>query len=339
MVHTLRSSRAVTKVGFALAASAALAGACCVHRAASQEIPPDDWAERVRAGWVGKLAAGSGALPTEMWHKDNIREKYGELQAPPQEPTPRGPLDDTTLALLGWQAAREHGPDFTSADIAAEWVEHLPDAELQGGGFGREFLDVLRRLRQGETPPVQTSSPRAEWIAAQMRAEIWGMLAPGDAARAADYAERDASVFNTGNGVYAAQFVAVMASQLMVDPDISSAIKSARAHVPDDSDLAGVIDDVLAWHAEAPGDWEAAWDRFVDAYRDRGIEQQFATWNDEWLVETGGWPEAEMLTEYLGERTVLRSHPFSETEPARLTTVVAVPATGGELRLRVNCNV
>jgi hypothetical protein len=99
-----------------------------------------------------------------------------------------------------------------------------------------------------------------------------------------------------------------------------------------------VIDDVIAWHAEAPDDWEAAWDRFVDAYRDRGIEQDFAAWNDQWLVETGGWPEAEVLAEYLGERTVLRSHPFSETEPARLATVVAVPATGGQLRLRVTCN-
>jgi ADP-ribosylglycohydrolase len=228
MATTLRSSRIVAKVGLAVAAGALLAGACCLYRTASQEIPPDEWAERVRAGWVGKLAAGSGALPTEMWDKGQIRRKYGELSTPPQTPTPRGPLDDTTLAFLGWQAAREHGPGFTSADIAANWVEHLPDAELQGGGFGREFLDVLKRLRQGEAPPVKTGTARAEWIAAQMRAEIWGMLAPGDAARAADYAERDASIFNTGNGVYAAQFVAVMASRLMVDPDLSSAIQAPR---------------------------------------------------------------------------------------------------------------
>jgi hypothetical protein len=30
---------------------------------------------------------------------------------------------------------------------------------------------------------------------------IWGMLAPGDPTGAADYAARDANVFNIGNGV------------------------------------------------------------------------------------------------------------------------------------------
>jgi hypothetical protein len=167
--HGYRTSFAqhVTQGGLALAASAALAGAYCTHMTLSQGVPPADWSERIRAGWVGKLAGGPGALPTEMWHKDQIRRKYGELSAPPQTPAARGPLGDKTLAVLGWQAVREHGPSFTSADIAAEWVEHLPETELQGGGFGREFLEVLRRLRQGEAPrtkatPVSTQAePRA----------------------------------------------------------------------------------------------------------------------------------------------------------------------------------
>ena len=153
-----------------------------------------------------------------MWPKERVQEKFGVLDAPPQTPTSRGPLDDTTLSLLGWHAVQEHGAGFTSADIAREWVDHLTDADLKGGGFGKEFLSVLGRLRSGARPPVPADPVRAEWITAQMRAEIWGMLAPGDPARAADYASRDASVFTIGNGVYAARFVAALASQLMVDP-------------------------------------------------------------------------------------------------------------------------
>ena len=38
-------------------------------------------------------------------------------------------------------------------------------------------------------------------------------------------------VFTVGNGVYAAQFVAALASQLMVDPDIPRAIEIARGQV------------------------------------------------------------------------------------------------------------
>lgn len=61
-------------------------------------------------------------------------------------------------------------------------------------------------------------------------------------------------------------------------------------------------------------------------------------WSPDWLVETSGWPQAEVLQEYLGEKSVLRTHPFSPTEPAVLTTQVTVPASGGSLKLRVTCN-
>jgi ADP-ribosylglycohydrolase len=301
-------------------------------------LDPEQWTAKIHAGWVGKVAAGSGALATEMWPKERIQKTFGVLNAPPKPPTSRGPLDDTTLAFLGWHAAREHGPNFTVGHIAQEWVDHLTDADLQGGGFGKEFLDALTQLRRGVPPPIRSGSPRAEWIAAQMRAEIWGMLAPGDPARAADYAARDANVFNIGNGVYAAQFVAAMASHLMTDPNLSKAIAVARQQVPADAVLARLIDDVIRWHQEEPNDWEKTWQRFVDAYRDRVLEQQFAAWSPDWLVETSGWPEAEVLAAYRGRSNVLRSHPFSDNEPACLTTELTVPAGGASLKLAVTCN-
>jgi ADP-ribosylglycohydrolase len=303
-----------------------------------QALDIEQWTAKIHAGWVGKVSAGSGALTTEMWPKERIRQAFGVLDAPPKPPTPRGPLDDTTLAFLGWHAAREHGPDFTTSHIAQELVDHLTDADLQGGGFGKEFLDALARLRRGERPPIVSGSPRAEWIAAQMRAEIWGMLAPGDPARAADYAARDAKIFNIGNGIYAAQFVAVLASQLMTDPNVPRAIAIARQYVPADAILARLIDDVIRWHREEPNDWEKTWQSFVDLYRDRSLEAQFAAWSPDWLVETGGWPEAEVLAEYRGRKGVLRSHPFSDTEPACLTTEMAVPPSGGSLTLEATCN-
>ncbi len=311
---------------------------CQSLRAAQPALDLEQWRAKIHAGWVGKVSAGSGALVTEMWPKERIQQTYGVLIAPPKAPTPRGPLDDTTLAFLGWHAARAHGPSFTLSDIAQEWVDHLTVADLQGGGFGKEFFDALTQLRAGRQPPIISGSPRAEWIAAQMRAEIWGMLAPGDSARAADYAARDASIFNIGNGVYAAQFVAALASQLMTDPNLSNAIATAREYVPADAVLARLIDDVIRWHQEEPNDWEKTWQSFVDAYRDRSLEARFAAWSPDWLVETGGWPEAEVLAVYRGRNNVLRSHPFSDNEPARLTTEVTVPTGGGSLKLAVTCN-
>jgi ADP-ribosylglycohydrolase len=309
-----------------------------ISAAAPTGLSGEQWAAKIHAGWLGKVAAGSGALPTEMWQKENIRKKYGILTAPPQKPTPRGPLDDTTLAFLGWRTAREKGKGFTTVDIAREWADHLTDSDLKGGGFGREFIESLHRIRKGEQPPFADTSPRGEWIAAQMRAEIWGMLAPGDPVKAAEYAARDAGVFNRGNGIYAAQFVAATAGMLMVDPDIPRSITAGLNVIPKDCTLAGMIRQVVQWHRKQPDDWERTWEAFVDTYRDRSFEHRLEAWSPDWLVETGGWPEAEIIPEYQGGKNILRTHPFSETEPALLSTNVTVPRSGGKLILRVTCN-
>jgi len=322
---------------------AVLPVAGCVPRCQGQGVPTtklgaEEWAAKIHAGWVGKVSAGSGALPTERWTKEQIRAQYGELSTPPQTPTARGPLDDTTLAFLGWCAVREHGANVSSADIAKQWADHLAEADLKGGGYGQEFLEVLSRLRKGERPPIHTGSSRDEWIAAQMRAEIWGMLAPGEPELAAELARRDAVIFNVGNGVYAAQFVAVLAGQLMVDPHLPRAVDTALGLIPADSVLARVVGDTLRWHAGYPKDWEATWQSFVEKYRDRSLEKAFAAWSPGWLVETSGWPEAEVLSVYRGRKSVLRTHPFGATEPATLTTEVNVPPSGGTLKVSVNCN-
>ena len=89
---------------------------------------------------------------------------------------------------------------------------------------------------------------------------------------------------------------------------------------------------MIRWHQETPSDWEKTWQRFVDTYRDRSLERHFAAWSPDWLVETGGWPEAEVLAEYRGRRNVLRSHPFNDNEPACLTTELAVPQAGASPR-------
>lgn len=334
---TQRKTRlqALAAVAIALGLGAARAAA---PAATAPSLERDAWVAKVQAGWLGKVAAGSGALPAEGMDRAQVAHKFGVVTAPLKPPTPRGPLDDTTLALLGWVTLRDHGAGFTTAQVAQEWVAHLTDPDLKGGGFGRETIDSLHRLRQGDAPPIRTGSVNMEGIAGQMRAEIWGLLAPGDPVLAADLAARDAGVFNTGNGVFAARFVAALTSSLMVDPDIGKAIETAQAQMPGDGVLARMTRDVVGWHRQYPEDWGRTWDLFTEAYRDRALEADLRAWSPDWLVETGGWPEAEVLPDCLGEARVLRTHPFAETEPARLTTEVAVPASGGSLRLKVTCN-
>jgi hypothetical protein len=59
-------------------------GNCRPLQAAQPALDPDQWTARIHAGWVGKVAAGSGTLATEMWPKERIQQTYGVLNAPPK---------------------------------------------------------------------------------------------------------------------------------------------------------------------------------------------------------------------------------------------------------------
>ena len=219
----------------------------------------------LEGAWAGKISAGSGALATEGWSRSRIEREYGELSTPPKIPDAFGPLDDTTLMFLSLITAEEKGSQFTSEDIARNWVKYITDTK--GGGFGGLFKEGLERLRQGIMPP--DTAPRFDdWISAQMRAEIWGMLAPGRLELTAEFARRDAVILNAENGVYAAQYTAAMMSQIMMDGDIGGAIKAAFSAIPGDCAVAQLVRDIIRWNDEYPDDWRKAWDLMVQGYAD-----------------------------------------------------------------------
>ena len=213
--------------------------------------------------WTGKISAGSGALATEGWSRTRIEKEYGELFGPPRIPDAFGPLDDTTLMFLSLVTAEEKGSRFTSEDIARNWVKYITDTK--DGGFGGLFKEGLERLRKGIMPP--DTAPRFDdWISAQMRAEIWGMLAPGQLKLTAEFTRRDAVILNAENGVYAAQYTATMMSQIMIDGDIENAIRAAFTVIPENCAVAQLVRNIILWHDEHPDDWGAAWDLMVEKY-------------------------------------------------------------------------
>jgi len=219
----------------------------------------------LEGAWTGKISAGAGALATEGWSRSRIEREYGKLSAPPRKPDSFGPLDDTTLMFLSLITAEEKGSRFTSEDIARNWVKYITDTE--GGGFGGLFKEGLERLRQGIMPP--DTAPRFDdWISAQMRAEIWGMLAPGRLELAAEFARRDAVILNAENGVYAAQYTAAMMSQIMMDGGIRGAAQVAFSVIPKDCAVAQLVRDIIRWNDEYPDDWGKAWDLMVQEYTD-----------------------------------------------------------------------
>ena len=134
--------------------------------------------------------------------------------------------------------------------------------------------------------PPDTAPRFDDWISAQMRAEIWGMLTPGRPEVAAEFTSRDAVILNAENGVYAAQYVAAMMSEIMVDGDMEKCIGSAFSVIPGDCAVARLIRDIMGWHSMNPDDWGRAWELMVGEYSDH-MENNRPTFKVRILPEIG----------------------------------------------------
>lgn len=124
-------------------------GARCVRAASEGGLAPEAWAAKIHAGWVGKVAAGSGALPTENMTREMIRAKFGDLR------TPRGPLDDrcslqvTGLPREWWIADLARPMAETGAALARG--KALP--ALQASPAASEPIPAPVTAATGQTSP------------------------------------------------------------------------------------------------------------------------------------------------------------------------------------------
>ncbi len=123
----------------------------------------------------------------------------------------------------------QHGRDFTTDDVAAAWLADLPGGRV----FTAERV-AYRNLLLGETAPRTATlrNPFREWIGAQIRADVYGWVCPGEPAEAARLAWRDARLSHVRSGVYGAMCVAAMCAQAVVSDDVEDVLEAGRSVVP-----------------------------------------------------------------------------------------------------------
>jgi ADP-ribosylglycohydrolase len=164
--------------------------------------------------------------------------------------------DDLDYTILALRLVETHGPAFSAEDVGRAWLELLP--------FHRVYTAeraAYRNLVLGVRPPETASLVNAyrEWIGAQIRADLFGYVSPGDPQRAAELAFRDASVSHVANGIYGAMWAAALVAAAFAETTTAAALRSALAVVPARSRLAEALREVVALHAGGTG-WEAARD-------------------------------------------------------------------------------
>ena len=209
--------------------------------------PPAGYADRVRAAWVGKCIGTALGDPVEGWTSEAIEAKYGSVSD--YLVTPKVENDDTAYPILILHALDEHGPRFTSTDLALEWVSHLPIS------FTAEW-SAIENVKAGLLPPASRweRNPCGAWIGGGMRAEIHGLLGPLDPERAAESAFRDALISHYREGMDGAIYVAVLTSLAFAGGDVEDTLIRGLDYIRTESRLREMVErtfDACRRHGDA----------------------------------------------------------------------------------------
>ncbi|MFD7788684.1 ADP-ribosylglycohydrolase family protein [Streptomyces nojiriensis] len=183
--------------------------------------------------WFSERGVPPEVLAAYPWNRRSAPTSLAEnIDGMPED-------DDLNYPLLGLLLLQRHGKGFTTADVARLWLDELP----AGRTFTAERI-AYRNLLLGLEPPVTAThhNPFREWIGALIRADVHGWTNPGDPAAAAAQAYRDAALTHTGNGVYAALFVAAATATAATGrSDVHTALRTGLAFVPPRSRLAEAV--------------------------------------------------------------------------------------------------
>ncbi len=221
--------------------------------------------------WIREILEASGnwplddyftaqGVPEELlqrfgWHKSSQESLQETIECMPED-------DDMNYPMLNLMAAEKYGPEFAPWDVLQEWLVNLPVMQV----FTAERMAYYNALRQLEPPhTARFQNPYREWIGAQIRADLWGWICPGNPGLAAELAYRDAAVSHVKNGIYGEIFIAAAIAASFVVDTAAEAIRIGLEYIPQSSRLAEAIREVFRMYEEIR-DFESAVDRLYELY-------------------------------------------------------------------------
>jgi len=174
--------------------------------------------------------------------------------------------DDTNYTVTGMLIVKNNGKDFTPNNVADFWLSHLPLTHV----CTAERI-AYKNVANCYLPPQSAwrRNPYREWIGAQIRADFFGYVNPGDIVKAADYAFRDASISHVKNGIYGEMWAAAAIAASFVTSDIKEIINAALTTVPETSRFTAGVKHILDLHEkglsyeEVVSDLHSRWDEKI----------------------------------------------------------------------------
>ncbi len=236
--------------------------------AAAQDAPPrritvKDYRNRMKAGWLGQMAGVAFGAPTEFkykgviipadkcprWKPDTINGSFGQ--------------DDLYVEMTFLRTLEVHGLDVSIRQAGIDWAN---------SGYPLWHANEAARsnLRKGIAPP-DSGHPQfnehADDIDYQIEADFSGLVAPGMPNTAIALGEKFGRLMNYGDGLYAGQFIGGCYAEAFFESDPARIVEAGLRCIPEGSQYAEAIRDVLKWWKDNPEKWEVTWQKIDDKYQ------------------------------------------------------------------------
>ncbi|WP_407270045.1 ADP-ribosylglycohydrolase family protein [Radiobacillus sp. PE A8.2] len=228
---------------------------------------PNDYLERVYAGFLGMNAGIRLGAPVEPgeWTPEMIRDVHGEVNGYLKDYEVFSADDDVNGPVFFLRALIDDAVDreLEAQDVARAWLNYSREGIGMfwwgGDGVSTEhtaYLNLLRGIPAPKSGAAETNGlVMAEQIGGQIFIDTWGWLFPNDPTKAADYAEKAASVSHDKNGLYGARFIAACIASAFTTNKIEAIIERGLTEIPSDSTYTKVVRAVQSFYEKHPDDF------------------------------------------------------------------------------------
>lgn len=243
-----------------------------------RELSLETYRDKMKGAWVGQMAGVGWGLPTEF---DYIHSYIPDEEVPEW----KDPMvnqqgnDDLYVEMTFLRSMEKHGIDVPIRQAGIDFAN-------TGYTLWAANRTGRRNLRYGIAPPA-SSHPRysdhCEDIDYQIEADFSGIIAPGMLNVPVEMGEKFGRLMNYGEGMYGGQFVGAMYAAAYFEDDVKKVIQTALDCIPEDSDYAACVRDIMTWYEANPDDWKKTWELIEENYHNSYEHQKFAEKHGSWI--------------------------------------------------------
>ena len=235
-----------------------------------RKLTVEQYRDKMLGGWVGQIAGVCWGGPTEFkwndtpvpmaavpkWKPEMINEAFGQ--------------DDIYVEMTFLRSLEEYGLDVSIRQAGIDFANSEYNLWCANDA-GR------KNLRNGIAPP-DSSHPQfnncPNDIDYQIEADFAGLISPGMPNSVVALGEKFGRLMNYGDGVYGGQFMGAMYAEAFFTDDIQKVIAAGLAVIPEGSQYAEMVRDLVKWHSENPDDWQDTWRLCLKKYRQDPVYQK-----------------------------------------------------------------